>query len=37
MDGFSDQFTHVRTGDAPQNIAAMPRGLPATGGSISTA
>ncbi|WP_311043833.1 Tn3 family transposase [Rhizobium binae] len=29
--GFADQFTHVRTGDAPQNIAAMLAGVLADG------
>jgi len=29
--GFADQFTHVRTGDAPQNISAMLAGMLADG------
>ena len=29
--GFADQFTHVRTGDVPQNISAMLAGVLADG------
>ena len=32
--GFADQFTHVRTGDAPQNIAAMLAGVLADGTNL---
>ncbi|NEI67925.1 Tn3 family transposase, partial [Rhizobium leguminosarum] len=33
--GFADQFTHVRTGDAPQNIAAMLAGVLADGTNLA--
>lgn len=32
--GFADQFTHVRTGDAPQNISAMLAGVLADGTNL---
>jgi TnpA family transposase len=32
--GFADQFTHVRTGDGPQNIAAMLAGVLADGTNL---
>ncbi|MFW8609882.1 Tn3 family transposase [Rhizobium beringeri] len=32
--GFADQFTHVRTGDAPQNVAAMLAGVLADGTNL---
>ncbi len=32
--GFADQFTHVRTGDVPQNIAAMLAGVLADGTNL---
>ena len=32
--GFADQFTHVRTGDVPQNVAAMLAGVLADGTNL---